>query len=83
MKPTTASAISEVTSSADLALIKRGNVIALANGGSAQFTVTTLAGKVVAKKHAAMLDLSNMPNGMYIVNVEANGQHVAQKMVLQ
>lgn len=83
MKPTTASAISKVTSSADLALIKRGNVIALANGGSAQFTVTTLAGKVVAKKHATMLDLSNMPNGMYIVNVEANGQHVAQKMVLQ
>ena len=76
--------IAGAASADGLSLVKRGNVLSLSNGAAAQFFVMTLAGKVVAvKKNAVMMDLSNMQKGIYIVNVEADGRQMVQKVVLQ
>ena len=84
MKPNSLATIAGAASADGLSLVKRGNVLSLSNGAAVQFSVMTLAGKVVAvKKNAVMIDLSNMQKGIYIVNVEADGRQMVQKVVLQ
>lgn len=84
MKPNSLASIAGAASADEFTLVKRGNVLSLSNGAAAQFSVMTLAGKVVAvKKNAVMIDLSNMQKGIYIVNVEADGRQMVQKVVLQ